>query len=172
MSCEIEEAVARSSGDGVVHDGTATVSHLGGLVTGSEALLQERKEKLVEMLEWEVGGRSGEEHDVVKAEVMLAHDVFAVEDDERGEVEEVRHRIDIGESAPIRQAPLRTPFAIWPELTRMASEMLHGGVIQESVSPWASPVVLVKKDGSLRFCVDYRRRNAVTCKDIFSTSAD
>ena len=50
----------------------------------------------------------------------------------------------------------------------MVQEMLKGEVIQESASPWASPVVLVrKKDGGLCFCVDYRRLNAVTHKDTF-----
>ena len=50
----------------------------------------------------------------------------------------------------------------------MVKDMLKGGSISESSSPRASPVVIVrKKDGSLRFCVDYRQLNAVTKKDVF-----
>ena len=50
----------------------------------------------------------------------------------------------------------------------MVGDKLEAGVVQESSSPWASPIVLVKKkDRSLRFCVDYRRLNAITRKDVF-----
>ena len=50
----------------------------------------------------------------------------------------------------------------------MINNMLAENVVQESVSPWASPIVLTKKkDSSLRFCVDYRCLNAVIRKDVF-----
>ena len=46
--------------------------------------------------------------------------------------------------------------------------MLEKRVIQPSDSPWSSPIVLVKKkDGSVRFCIDYRKVNAITRKDAY-----
>jgi len=57
-----------------------------------------------------------------------------------------------------RKYPVRrVPFAVREELARNLQEMQDSHVIQPSNSPWASPVVLVrKKDGTLRLCVDYR----------------
>ena len=54
------------------------------------------------------------------------------------------------------------------EVQKLLNEMLKNDVIQPSNSPWSSPIILVhKKDGSVRFCVDYRRVNAVTRKDAY-----
>jgi len=80
----------------------------------------------------------------------------------------LKHVINIKDSNPIKQAPRRIPLHLKEEVNRIIEEMKSQGVIEESQSPWASPVVLVKKkDGSLRFCVDYRKLNAVTIKDSY-----
>ena len=60
------------------------------------------------------------------------------------------------------------PYTVRQEIARLLSEMQRNRVIQPSNSPWASPVVLVKeRDGTHRFCVDYRALNAVTKTDSF-----
>ena len=77
--------------------------------------------------------------------------------------------IETGDSPPVRQPPRRVPFARTTiSISEMVKEMMRNGVVEESSSPWASLMVLVKKrDSSLRFCVDYRQLNAVTRKDLF-----
>ena len=76
--------------------------------------------------------------------------------------------IDTGDSAPIRQPPRRPPLASGTAEDDLIAEMLAADVIEPSDSPWASPVCLAKKpDGSYRFCVDYRRVNAVSRKNAY-----
>ena len=84
-----------------------------------------------------------------------------------GQTQVISHLINTGDAAPIRQPPpRRLPYAFREEAQSQVRNMLEQGVIQPSASPWASPIVLVKKkDGKYRFCVDYRKLNSVTQKD-------
>ena len=94
-------------------------------------------------------------------------DVFSTSDDDLGKTGIVRHRINTGGAQPIRQWARRIPIHQKAEAETEVQKMLKRGVIAQSSSPWASPIVLVKKkDGSTRFCVDYRRLN-VTIKDSY-----
>ncbi|THD19534.1 KRAB-A domain-containing protein [Fasciola hepatica] len=94
-------------------------------------------------------------------------DAFSWSSKKLGRTQVVRHHIDTGDAAPIKQPFRRIPAHYRNEVDNIVKEMLDNRVICPSVSPWASPVVIVKKDGTLRLCVDYRRLNAVTKKDAF-----
>ena len=77
----------------------------------------------------------------------------------------VTHSIDTGDAKPINQQPRRTPRAFEGKEEKIIQDQLQAGIIQESTSPWSSPLVYVrKKDGSTRPCVDFRRLNEVTQK--------
>ena len=94
--------------------------------------------------------------------------MFAQSEDDYGCTNAVYHTIPTGGAAPIRQRYRPVPPNLYAELRTLLRDMLDGGVVRESSSPWAAPVVLVKKkDGSWRFCVDYRKLNAVTHKDAY-----
>jgi hypothetical protein len=75
----------------------------------------------------------------------------------------MRHRIETGDSPPIRKRAYRQSPQDMAEISRQTKEMLEAGIIQEADSPWSSPVLLVsKKDGTKRFCADFRALNSVT----------
>ena len=94
--------------------------------------------------------------------------IFARNINELGTTTKAEHLIDTGGSHPIKQLPRRLPNVLREEVNRQVGEMLDSGVIRPSKSPWASPIVLVKKkDGTWRFCVDFRKLNDVTVKDSF-----
>ena len=95
-------------------------------------------------------------------------DVFAADTSEMGYTDLVEHIINVEEAAPIKIRPYRVSQKEREIIDEQIQEMLQYGVIRPSSSPWASPIVLVKKkDGKTRFCVDYRQLNSVTRKDCY-----
>ena len=127
--------------------------------------LEQDVEKILALSAENVTGR---EREVLAALVTEYRDVFALNDDELGCTDVAEHHIETGDSDPIKIPPHRIAPAKLPIVQQEVEDMLKRGVIQHSNSPYSAPIVLArKKDGSWRFCVDYRRLNEVTVKDAF-----
>jgi len=95
-------------------------------------------------------------------------EVFSTGKQDLGRTDLVYHHIHTGDEAPVKQPARRLPIHYQREVGKLLEEMQQQGVVEPSCSPWASPIVLVrKKDGSLRFCVDYRKLNKITKKDSY-----
>ena len=94
--------------------------------------------------------------------------LFAKDNMDLGETNKVQHDINTGNALPIKQPIRRVPVHLAEETNKQLDQMLEKGIIEPSSSPWSSPIVLVKKkDGTTRFCVDYRKLNALTIKDAY-----
>ena len=93
---------------------------------------------------------------------------FRMKGDPLGRTSLVQHEIKTTTEVPVKQPSRRFPLHLRQEGDKLVQDMIDQDLIEPSESPWASPVVLVKKkDGSLRFCVDYRRLNSITVKDVY-----
>ena len=123
---------------------------------------------LFSQLDWNISHLTDEEQRSLKSLLASYSDVFALNPSELGTTQLVTHFIDTGSSPPVKQQVRRTPFALREKVDQLVEEMLDLGVIEASESPWASPIVLVqKKNGEMRFCVDYRKLNRITKLDEF-----
>jgi hypothetical protein len=95
-------------------------------------------------------------------------DVFAINPKKPRKTSIVKHFINTGDHSPIKQRAYRVSPIENEIIKKEIKEMLENGIISPSKSLWASPVVLIiKKDGSIRFCIDYRKLNAITKKDVY-----
>ena len=104
-------------------------------------------------------------HDLV---IEYQH-LFALNDLELGKTAKVKHEIKLNNPVPFKDRYHHIPPHEFEKVWNYLQDMLKVGAIRKSVSPWASPVVLVwKKDGSLRFCIDLRKLNSQTIKDAYS----
>ena len=87
-------------------------------------------------------------------------DIFFKDGDELTQTNIGTFTIELNDNTPIKQPIRRVPYHLKAKFKEQLDLMIKSKFVVPSVSPWSSPVVLVnKKDGSLRVCIDYRKLN-------------
>ena len=129
----------------------------------------ERQELLLEKLDL-TGLEAWPKKQAEKACSLLKeyHNIFSLEKHDTGHTKATKHKIVLRDpdTPPFKERFCRIPPPQLDEVRAHLKMMLDAGVIRPSNSPWCNAVVLVrKKDGSLRFCINFRRLNALTVKD-------
>ena len=95
--------------------------------------------------------------------------IFSTSPTDLGRTDLVEHEIKLTDETPFKKPYRRIPPALYEEVRQHLKEMLDAGAIRPSKSPFSSNVVLVrKKDGGLRFCIDFRKLNSRTVKDAYT----
>ena len=110
-------------------------------------------------------------HLQLKAKALLAEysDIFSKHDLDLGRTSLAKHDIQLTDYTPFKSAYRRIPPHLYDQVKAHLQEMLDLGAIRKSYSPWSSAIVLVqKKDGGIRFCIDLRQLNSRTVKDNYS----
>lgn len=123
-------------------------------------------EHLKELIERSSTHLSSHEQEQMAKLLCSYQQLFSKNSSDLGRTTLVKHEIDTGNTRPIKQRSRRIPIAKMKEAEEEITRMKEEGIIEASISPWSSNIVLVKKkDGSLRFCVDFRQLNDITIKD-------
>ena len=128
-----------------------------------EQILDAELEKLVEDSDL----TDVEEVGMLRALLVKHHNAFGLKD-EVGRTDRVQHGIDTGDNPPFKIPYRRLPLKKKGVVDEEIAKQLKQGVIVPSMSPWSSPIHLVtKKDGTIRFCIDYRKLNGLTKKNSY-----
>lgn len=105
----------------------------------------------------DLGGLLVEEQLQVKALLLEYQSVFSMHEGDLGCTRLLSHEIPLTDDVPVRQRYRRIPPSEYELVKTHINQLLDSQIIRESCSPYASPIVLVKKkDGSQRMCVNYR----------------
>ena len=101
-----------------------------------------------------------EEKDVLEELLNRREGLFAMSKMDLGKTDVVKHSIDTQGQKPTRQRAYRIPYALADIARKEVTDLLEQDLITPSNSPWAAPVLLIeKKNGEHRFCIDYRKLN-------------
>ena len=123
--------------------------------------IQENKEK-----RYQIGKITEKQKEKLDKLIKENEDIFSRDKSDLGRTGIIKHTIDTGNTKPIKQRSYRITPKEKEIIKAEVDKMLERGIIRRSNSPWTSPVVLIKKkNGEIRFCIDYRKLNSITRKD-------
>ena len=122
--------------------------------------------------EVKIGSMAKDEKEKLMVVLKEYEDIFSSSKMDIGCTQLLKHRIDTGDALPIALPPRRIPLALEEKVDKLVEDLIANDIIQPSESPWNAPIVIVaKKNGDIRMCVDYRRLNAITRKAIYPIPA-
>ena len=160
--------IANLSNDTIrLYPGTklGTLSALKNVVTVVPIEEESRKFPVVDLSK---SNLSKEEKDQLQEILVHYSDVMAQYEYDIGKTAVVKHSIPLIDDQPIKQRAYRIPYTQQEEVQKKIQEMAEHNIIRKSSSPWSSPIVIVKKkDGAMRMCIDFRKLNEVTRKDTY-----
>ena len=136
--------------------------------SGNPSPSKDVTEEFETMIQDSIKGLIGEQKVVAEQFLRANSGAFIEHNKDLGRTGIYKHHIDTGDAKPVYLPPRRFPIHKREEARTEIQRMLDMGVIRPSSSPWRAAVVLVeKKGGGIRVCLDYRGLNAVTKKDKF-----
>ncbi|PJE77975.1 hypothetical protein CI610_03096 [invertebrate metagenome] len=125
--------------------------------------------KFMEKIDFTESVVDGEELQMGINLIREYEDIFSHGDEDLGCTNLVEHKIELLDDRPFKQRHRKIPPSMYEEVRTHLQQLLSAGVIRHSHSPFASNIVLVrKKDGSLRMCVDFRQLNRGTIRDSYA----
>ena len=167
-----EAEVIQSSADEYTVDISETELYIRrvDVLRGQESDVEKESSHLLDRLKLDIGEMDFTGDQRKKLDDLFAKhiDAFTLTDDDVGYTSTITHNIHLTDDVPIKVPHRRIPPNQIEEVKRHIQKLLNQGIIRKSSSPYASAVVIVrKKDGSIRLCVDYRLLNSRTIKDAY-----
>ena len=160
--CELHEVKVMRSIDPVGEaDHKAQCGHQNAQITEDR--------KLAEGIDLTSCNLTEEQREKLKEFLARWSHIFSKDITDLGKCDLVKHQINLNDNVPFKEPHRRIPPALFNEVREHLAEMLQAGAFRPSKSSYSSNVVIVrKKDGSLHFCVDFRKLNSKTIKDAYA----
>ena len=129
----------------------------------------DRKEEIPEGIDLEDMCVNDKQKEQLLQFLVRWKDSFSKAITDLGNCDLIKHEIKLTDNEPFKEPARRIPPALFQEVKEHLKEMMAAGAIRPSHSPYSSNVVIVrKKDGTIRFCVDFRKLNSKTVTDAYA----